>query len=346
MSGIVLTRSNQTLGDGSADAFETIVADFGSVTAVGSDVLVLSGGNAVEVSASGSPKSLTIDVIPSEISLDDLGDVDVASVNDGYTLVYRTGSPSGWVAEPSVSSDEFVKASGTDTTAGYLTNKLQAGSGIDFNTLNSGGNEVIEISVSDTLDAYSTISDGSNTSTAGDHQSTIEFQGSDAITVTVGETGSPPKSTVTVGIDGNLQMSVINSQPMLTYFDTNRTKRLTVSEQSLVFSESQLDAEQWLEIGNAVDAESGYIADYAGTVVSATAHCENANSNAKDIHLFINGVDVGSIGTLLGGANVTFINNTLDTDFARGAKIRLQAQQNSGGAIQDTVVKLTVKWRG
>lgn len=302
MANLILTKPR--LGGGStgglANAFETIVTDVGSVTASGADTLVLTGGLAVSTTVvAGSPNEIRLDVNPNEITLENLGNVFVGSpIADGYTLVYRTGSPSGWVAEPSTTTDEFVKASGTDTVTGHLSDKLVAGSNITLTTLNSGGNEQIQI------DATSGPSD--------------------------------------------LLMSVINGQPMLTYLDTTRGspgKRLSVAEQTLIFSENRLSSNDWIEIGNAVDADSGFVVDFDGTVVFATGHCENTGANSKNIHLFINGIDQGSIGTLTGGTNVSFINTTMDIDFVQGDKIRLQAQQGTGGNIQDTVVKLTVKWR-
>lgn len=43
-------------------------------------------------------------------------------------------------------TDEFVKVSASDTSAGYLGSKLVAGSNITLTTLNAGGNEQLEIS--------------------------------------------------------------------------------------------------------------------------------------------------------------------------------------------------------
>lgn len=156
-----------------------------------------------------------------------------------------------------------------------------------------------------------------------------------------GSSGSPAAGGTTI--------TDINGQPTLVFADNTRGgspgKVLSVADHNLVFSENQLDADNWIEIGGAVDTDSGYIMDFDGTVVFATAHCENTAANSKAIHLFVNGVDQGSVGTLSGGANASFINTTLNVDFVQGDKIRLQAQQGTGGAIQDTVVKLTVKWR-
>lgn len=149
-----------------------------------------------------------------------------------------------------------------------------------------------------------------------------------------------PASNVT-----GLSVVNINGQPTLVLVDTTRgNKKLSVAEQVLMFSENTLANNDWVQIGDAVDADSGYIMDFDGTVVYSTAHCENTNANSKAIHMFINAVDNGSLGTLAGGMNATFSNLVLNIDFVQGDKIRLQAQ-GVGGAIEDTVVKLTVKWR-
>ena len=143
-----------------------------------------------------------------------------------------------------------------------------------------------------------------------------------------------------------LELSIINGQPMLTFEDSTRSnKRISVAEQSLTFAENKLGDRDWIQIGNATHANSGYTVDFDGTVVYATGHCENTGGNSKEIHLFVNGVDCGSIGTIIGGSDATFINTTLDEDFGRGDILRLQAQNGSGGDIQDTVIKLAVKWR-
>lgn len=51
--------------------------------------------------------------------------------NDGTT----------WTANSSVSASDLMVVSATDTTPGYLSDKLVSGGGIDFNIVNAGGNE-------------------------------------------------------------------------------------------------------------------------------------------------------------------------------------------------------------
>lgn len=144
-----------------------------------------------------------------------------------------------------------------------------------------------------------------------------------------------------------LTITEINGQPMLTLEDTTRgNKILSVGEQVFVFAENTLRDQNWIRISNASDADSGFIADFDGTIVNFSAHCENTGSATKDIRVFIDGVDTANLGTISGGTNATVNDTTLDLDFSQGQRIRLRAIDGSPGLIQDTVIKLTVKWRG
>lgn len=148
------------------------------------------------------------------------------------------------------------------------------------------------------------------------------------------------------GVVQGVTVTTINGQLVVTLVDTTRgDKILSVAEQPLPFTENALADLDWISPGNATDAGSGYIADLDGTIVFCTAHCEDTGANMKDIHLFINGVDQGSVGTLSGGANAKFENLLLNLDFDKGDRIRARAV-GSSGKIQDTTVKVTVKWRG
>ena len=149
------------------------------------------------------------------------------------------------------------------------------------------------------------------------------------------------------GFPTGLEITVINGQPMLTLEDTTRAdKKLSVGEQGLTFAENALADQDWVRIGNANDALTGFIADFDGTIVYAEGHCENTGAFAKDIRIYINGVDTALAGTLTGGADVSFTNQLLNVDFNQDDKIRLRAIDGVAGTIQDCVIKLTVKWRG
>lgn len=156
-----------------------------------------------------------------------------------------------------------------------------------------------------------------------------------------------PNSSGGGALPAGLTVIDINGQPMLTLEDTTRAdKILSIAEQGITFSENRLNHNDWIQLGNANDADSGYLANFDGTIVYASGHCEQTTTNNKDIHLFINGVDEGSLGSLFGGGNATFINNTINVDVSQGDRIRLRAIDDSTGRIEDTVVKLTIKWRG
>ena len=133
---------------------------------------------------------------------------------------------------------------------------------------------------------------------------------------------------------------------MLTLADVTRSNKvLSVSEQIIPFGENTLSHLDWVRpAGNVSDADSGYVSDFDGTITSITAHCENTNANSKDVHLFIDQADMGSIGELAGGSNVIINDTTLNIDFTQGQRIRLRAV-GSSGIIHDTVIKLTTKWR-
>lgn len=143
-----------------------------------------------------------------------------------------------------------------------------------------------------------------------------------------------------------LTVTVINGQPMLTLEDTTRSNKiLSVAENVFAFAENALGNQDWIRISNASDADSGFIADFDGTIVNFSAHCENTGTASKDIRLYIDNTDTALLGTLSGGNNVSVNNTTLNIDFNQGQRIRLRAVDGTAGNIQDTVIKLIVKWR-
>jgi len=215
--------------------------------------------------------------------------------------------------------------------------------------------------VTDAGDRYDTISDGTTTvgATGGEE---LEFEAGAGISITASKLGSPERTKVNItNTSGAASTSLvnINGQLVLVFNDTTRLtgspetpKQLSVTDNPVIYGENRLINNDWIRMSSANDTNSGFITELDGTVVYATGHCVSTGSNAKDIHLFVNGIDQGSIGTLSGGTDVSFINTTIDIDFSQGDKIRLRAVNNTGsplpgtGPIEDTVVKLTFKWRG
>lgn len=145
---------------------------------------------------------------------------------------------------------------------------------------------------------------------------------------------------------GGFEISTINGQSVATILDATRaSKRLSTDSVTLMFSENRVTHLDWLNIGSATDADSGYIAPMNGTIVYSTGHCEDTGSNSKDLHVFINTTDQGSVGSLSGGDNATYSNTTLNFDFVQGDRIRVQAVGAASGRIDDTVVSVYIKWR-
>ena len=154
---------------------------------------------------------------------------------------------------------------------------------------------------------------------------------------------------INLSLPDGLNVSTINGQPTLTLVDSARgDKILSVSENTFIFGERRLGSSDWLSIGEANSSRSSVVADYDGTIVGITVHCENTSGNDKDINLWVEEDEIETIATIdsvSGNINFTNVNTALNIDFSRGDRIRLKAG-NQQGNVQDTVIKITVKWRG
>jgi len=222
-------------------------------------------------------------------SINDLSDVNVVGVTNGQTLTYNNGT-GNWEAVTPTVSDEQVKVSANDTTAGYLDSKITAGNGIILTENNDGGNEDLAVAASVYIDT-------------------------------------------------------IGANPMPVYADTSRSNKV-VSVETATYSweENALGNLDWVRMGNASDAQSGYVVPFNGTIVSSAMQCENTNGNTKDIDLYINGTNIGSVGQFTGAGEQTDVTTTLNIDFTAGDKLRLRAGA-TGGQILDTNIQLRAKWR-
>ncbi len=121
---------------------------------------------------------------------------------------------------------------------------------------------------------------------------------------------------------------------------------MSVESHTYVFADNSVDDNDWIDIGSTSDALSGYIMPLDGTVVSATAHTEDANGNTFDMDLYIDAVDSGAVVDLTGAGEDSDSDPTLDLDFSAGQKLRVRADRTAGsGKLGDTIVVLTVRWR-
>ena len=304
----------------------------------------------------------------------------IAGVQAG-TFVVAVGT---WECFPVGSTGIDVESSGVPVAPGDFTTFNFTGAGVSSIVDSGGGTVTITISGGGAGGvAYGVIAGDVGTATATAASELITFGGI-GITVTATNAGAgldtvsfdldiadlpagagPLVDTDEIAVDDGgtterhsiddvvdaalpgVDVTTIDGQLVFTLVDTTRgNKVLSVAEQPLLFADNDLSDLEWMEIGDANNADSGYIMDFDGTVVFATGHCEDTGGNSKEIHLYIEGVDSATLGTLSGGADVSFSDNTLDVDFSQGDKIQCRAHDGSGGEIEDTVVKVTVKWRG
>jgi hypothetical protein len=141
--------------------------------------------------------------------------------------------------------------------------------------------------------------------------------------------------------------SPADDQTLLAYTDAGRSKTLSVESHTFQWSDNKVKDNDWLSIGKAGDADSGWVMPLDATIVGITAHTEDTGGgNTFDIDLYIGVADSGSVATLTGGANAEDTDPTLNIDVDAGVKIRLRADQSAGaGDMQDTTVALLIKWR-
>lgn len=136
-------------------------------------------------------------------------------------------------------------------------------------------------------------------------------------------------------------------QTLLAFTDATRSSKvLSVETMTVTFSDNSAQDNDWLSVGNASDALSGFIMPMDGTVVAATAHTEDANGNTYDMDLYVDAVDSGAVVSLTGAGEDSDSDPTIDIDFTAGQKLRIRADQTAGSSkIDDVVVTLTVRWR-
>ncbi len=308
-----------------------------TITAAGAgplDGLDVTNGDGV----AGNPTvGLDIQNLPIQTAIDSTDRIAVYDVTAGANVYYTVNDVAGALA----SVNSFETWAGAGNTTGDAS--IVADTATDTATLTGGDGINIDFTAAgDTLTFSLT--------RAGLADTAVE--GTDTIPFFDGSNANAPeyRSLNDIIADLNLpSVTTIGGNDIVTFTDTTRgNKTLSVESNTYSFGENSLVHLDWIRpVGNATDADSGYIMPLDGTVVFGTAHCENTSgADSKDIHLFINGVDQGSLGTLAGGANVTFNNNTVNLDFNAGDRIRLQAQGAATGNIEDTVASVTVRWRG
>jgi len=178
------------------------------------------------------------------------------------------------------------------------------------------------------------------TPTPGAPHNIVNFTGG---LVTVSDAGG---GQVDIEVDADIDLGTNDGNTTIYIIDDTRGgKELSVETVVWLWGESSVSNNDWINVNGATsDTDSGYIMPFDGTIVFSTGHTEDANGNNKQINLYINSTNMGSLGTLTGPSEAQYVNNTANIDFDKGDKLRLRGN-SSGGTVQDTIAVIGVKWR-
>ena len=144
----------------------------------------------------------------------------------------------------------------------------------------------------------------------------------------------------------NLTIVNIDGQPTLVITDTTRTgsPQLSVETTAITWAEAFVSDNDWISIGNAIDALSGFIIPHKARIVKVTAHTEDDNNISKAFDLYIDGASQSLFSfTAVNGENEYQQVNT-DITVAKDTKLRVRATNTPSGSIGDTVITLWLKW--
>jgi len=348
---------------GIGNAYTTITGDTGSATAASSsDTLRFIGA------ANGGILTTVVDGAPDTVSFE----IDVYALANGASTIALTdriivgegGSPLGPTVSYTVQDlfDDVKVPYNIGTSAGFV---ISTGAN-DYSTttlaVNGAGdrdgliivNGALTGSPFDTtvtigLDINGNASAGENIA-AGDKFLGYNLSGT-ANQAFTGQEVADGVATI-LGF-GGLAVTTINGQEVLTLVDTTRANKiLSVGDTSVTFSDNRVGNNDWLQVGAAVDALSGYIVPLNATIVKVTGHTSDNNGLTKSIDLYVDDVLNSTIGTFNGAAGSPqiigqdeFRNVTVNVDVNQDQKITLRGDAG-GGTIDDTVITVWLKWRG
>lgn len=315
-----------TTTTGVTDAYSFITGGDGGVQAVaiGEDTITVNGTGINVTTTNGGAGADTLDLV---LDISDLtagaGTIipgDGVAINDGGTTVQYLWSDViadlGLLTAVTASTNEDLV--GIDVTGGSVI-------GLDILGLTAAGDDMA---------------------------ATDEFPLHDKSEGTAGANGKITGTNIAegtaaiLGITG-LTFTDINGQSMLTGIDSTRSSKvLSIDSHPYQWSDNKIDDNDWLNIGNAADADNGWIMPFDGTIVGATGFTEDGKTATMAIDVYIDGVDSGPVGTLVGSGNTSFTSTTLDINFTQSQKLRLRADRTAGsGGIEDVNVMVMVRWR-
>ncbi len=154
-----------------------------------------------------------------------------------------------------------------------------------------------------------------------------------------------PAADEKLQVVADVYLTTVSGNTMAVFLDASRAnKELSIETANYLWAEAAIGNNDWVQIQHATDAQSGYIMPFNGTIVSIVMHCENTNGNTKDIRLYLDTTNQGSIGQFIGTGEQEYTNTALNIDVVAGVKLRLRGAPGQG-TIQDTNIQLRIKWR-
>ena len=188
---------------------------------------------------------------------------------------------------------------------------------------------------------WETIDADTGSTSANTRTDTLTIAGGTSITTSI--------AGDTVTIDSAFTISTINGQPVPTFSDTTRgPKQLSIETIALVWSDTSLAADEYLEFQEANNADAGFSPPHNATIVKASGVTEDNNGpGARDIDLFVNGaLDTSGILTFTGAPSgqEEVRDVTLNIDVTAGNIVHLRGDSGAN-ALADVAVVLFFKWR-
>ncbi len=345
---------NEIANSGAANAFG-IISD-GTGTAIAnspSDVVTINGdGIAVAASDSGTDAIVDFALDISDLTLIGAGtvvDTNIIAIDDGTATNKQVTLAQAFldleVPNTIGSGVGFIVSDGSGAYTTRTITVAGVGLGDGLAITNGDGttsNVILELDI-----------DGSPP--AGEEMAaTDEFIGNNADATAnekfTGQEIADGVSTI-LNLPSGLTVTTIDTEEVLTLIDTTRANKvLSVETTAITWSENRLGNNDWVQIGNANDANVGYIVPLKATIVKISAHTTNNNAIAKTIDLYVDGTIVGGAGTGIvtfpgAAGQASYRNVTLNLDVAQDSKIQLRGGPTDG-AIEDTVITIWLKWDG
>lgn len=336
---------------GIANSIATVNAGAGTFNATGEDSFDIIGGTGISTTITGDVLTIVndspnVDQNLWETITGDSGSTTANTTTDNLTIAGGPGISTAVSGDtititndsPNVDQNlwETVTSDSGSTSADTTTDTLTVSGGTGISTSISGDTLTItNDSPNADQNLWETFNADSGSTTANTTTDTATFAGGNGITTSISG------DTVTTA----LTISTIGGQPIPTYTDTTRSnKTLSLETANFVWSELGVGNNDWIKIGEASDATSGYIMPFDGTIIRATGHTEDTNGNTKDIDVYVDAASQGSVGQFTGAGEQEFSSTSLNIDFTAGQKLRLRGRTGQG-TIGDTVVSVFVKWR-